>query len=365
MGRATAKAADRRRTVKRPSPGHRDAGESVSQASTAQQVQIIVDRLYEQHPEWWSQWGERGRRFAEQDNRHHLDFLNAAVGAGDPGLFEAYADWTRQVLEARGVAVSALIENFEVMRQALPDGPHHDLLDGAIRRLQNPPAAAPASAPKAPGPAAPTAPTAPAGPAALSGLARQLLDALLIGARRDAVSVLSQADPKTLADELVVPVMVEVGRRWQANEISVAREHLATATCRAALAQIDLGDPPPAVYGKALLACVEGNRHALGLTLLADQLEVAGWETQVLGADVPNEHLIRHVEEWQPDLVCLSLALPTHLRAARALIKQLRAAGAPRVVVGGRLVRDFPETGRLTGADAWPATVTQALSTLT
>ncbi len=305
----------------------------------------IVSRMYQLNPAWLDRAVKRGPRSVRQDVQHHLDFLGAAAEGHDPELFAAYTDWMRRVEEGHGMSAEALAATYEIMADVVGPGARRDLLLHNIPRLRSPPvvrAQAEASDPRV----------------------AALTEALLAGDQAAAAGILSATDGARVADELVQPAMEEIGRLWETTAITVAKEHLATATCRAALASLGTDAKPAPTGGRAVLACIEGNRHSIGLSLLADRLRQVGWDTQLLGADVPLADLVAHVREHKPDLVCLSLALPGQLVPARHAVEALRRAGAARVVVGGRLVRDYPETGRLTGADLWPNDVAQAMRDL-
>src|ERR687898_537560 len=55
---------------------------------------------------------------------------------------------------------------------------------------------------------------------------------------------------------------------------------------RARLDQL-AADPHGAVRGTAVLACAPGERHDLGLLMLAVLLGAEGWHVEYLGADMP------------------------------------------------------------------------------
>ncbi len=52
---------------------------------------------------WMARFGERGRRFADEDCRHHVDHLVQALRADDPGVLVRYARWLQGLLCTRGM----------------------------------------------------------------------------------------------------------------------------------------------------------------------------------------------------------------------------------------------------------------------
>ncbi len=63
---------------------------------------------------------------------------------------------------------------------------------------------------------------------------------------------------------------------------------------------------------KVLVACVEGEQHDFPARLVADALDLAGYDIRFLGADVPTSSLLQVIEEEKPDLLALSITMPFH-----------------------------------------------------
>jgi MerR family transcriptional regulator, light-induced transcriptional regulator len=137
---------------------------------------------------------------------------------------------------------------------------------------------------------------------------------------------------------VLTPALVEIGDRWASGAMSVAQEHLATSTVRAALLKL-LSDQRAAVHGVAVLACAPGELHEIGLLMLAVMLRSDGWQVAYLGADTPFPDAVALANELEATALCFSAASK---ESARALDQEL-ATAPPReslaVVVGGRATR--------------------------
>lgn len=202
--------------------------------------------------------------------------------------------------------------------------------------------------------------------------ASELVEALLGGDRPRAQALVLERLEATgsfseLVDTLVTPAMREVGRRWADGEIGVSDEHRATAVLQTVLAhafaESEAADPG---QRRALVACVEGNEHALGARSLADALELAGWEVRYLGSDADVETLVDAVEAFEPDVVGLSVSLDHQEPAVGRTVERLRARlgdEAPRILLGGS-VPEGPSRAQRCGADAWLPGVVDALEAL-
>jgi methanogenic corrinoid protein MtbC1 len=164
---------------------------------------------------------------------------------------------------------------------------------------------------------------------------------------------------RTLIDielHIIQPALYRIGEKWQANQVTVAQEHLATAIVQSVMTVGLLRSPPPIAIGKrALLACVEGNNHAVGLRMVSDAFQLAGWDVQYLGANVPTSALIGQVASWEPHLVGLSISFPQHLQVAKSVIDQLKLRfgnARPSVLIGGLAIKRFNRLADLIGTDA-------------
>jgi methanogenic corrinoid protein MtbC1 len=183
----------------------------------------------------------------------------------------------------------------------------------------------------------------------------ELRDAIVAAAQAGDVVELGRVVDQTLAlsslDQafhgVLEPALVEVGERWAGGEVSVAHEHLASATVRTAL-QTLLSDPRPDVRGTAVLACAPGEQHEIGLLMLAVLLRSDGWQVAYLGANTPLADAIALADSLDARVLCLS----TSLRAGadeldRALAREpLRASLT--VFVGGRGTENTDLRGAVT-----------------
>jgi diguanylate cyclase (GGDEF)-like protein len=144
-----------------------------------------------------------------------------------------------------------------------------------------------------------------------------------------------------LYQRVIAPAMWRIGTLWEQGEISVADEHLATALTHQVMAGIygpSLGHK--VMPGRVLLAAVEGEQHALGLRMAADVIELAGYETIYLGADVPTADLLGVVTARAPDLVALAATMPDSATALDRAITGIQGADPSlSVLFGGQGAR--------------------------
>lgn len=175
------------------------------------------------------------------------------------------------------------------------------------------------------------------------------------GARAEAIALRARDAGLSVAavdGRVITPALYLIGHRWEIAEITIADEHLATVICHRVLARLHgtLRDVPRVKRGHVMLAAPAGQRHAIGLRMVADVLEGAGYAVTYLGADLPSEALGHAVRRHRPDVLGLSLTTPDGapslelaIRAALAADPQLAIVlggqAVPERLLGPRLVR--------------------------
>ncbi|MCB9852691.1 MAG: B12-binding domain-containing protein [Phycisphaerales bacterium] len=154
---------------------------------------------------------------------------------------------------------------------------------------------------------------------------------------------------------ILQPAMREIGILWHRGDISVAEEHLATATTRDVMARLRSGFPEPRSDARRLVAAaVAGDFHDLGLRMATDILELSGWRAWFLGANVPADILIEFMERCPANMLLLSVSTALHLRAAARTIETIRrdqTANRLKILVGGPPFAEISDLWRDIGAN--------------
>jgi DNA-binding transcriptional MerR regulator len=155
--------------------------------------------------------------------------------------------------------------------------------------------------------------------------------------------LLAVATVDTLVSEVVLPYLRELGERWSRGDASVAQEHFASSVVRGRLLGLargwGLGLGPTAV-----LACLPGEQHDLGLIAFGLALRSRGWRIVYLGGDSPIETVEEVSRQLDPSLVVLTAVSSERVEP---VVTQLRAlAGRHRLALAGAAA----ENGALEGS---------------
>lgn len=142
---------------------------------------------------------------------------------------------------------------------------------------------------------------------------------------------------KTLYLDLFRRSMYEVGDLWCKDEITVATEHMATATTESVMSlayplifRLEHGDH------RAMVTCVQGEYHQIGARMVADFLEMWGWHTFTFGANTPRESLLSSIGELRPDVLALSATMSFNLPLLDQLLQSVYQAYPDQdIIVGG------------------------------
>jgi len=196
----------------------------------------------------------------------------------------------------------------------------------------------------------PTDPHVPENAAELLHAIAEQLDSLdragAVSAALDAVADERISIPD-LYTQVLSPYLTELGSQWQHGHERVWQEHFASHVVRTIVEALY-----PEVARQAaqlprrgetvLLVCPPDEQHELGLRMLSDRFELAGYRAVFLGADTPIGEIVEAASAVHASMVALSVSTVFERVELRSFIDELRESLAGvRIVVGGpALLRD-------------------------
>jgi DNA-binding transcriptional MerR regulator len=146
------------------------------------------------------------------------------------------------------------------------------------------------------------------------------------GAQAALDALMARLSFETVAREVILPYLRELGERWEQGEASVAQEHFATTLIRGRLLALARG------WDRGL-ACAPDELHELGLLIFGLALRQYGWRITFLGANTPVETLSSAAHDLAPVAVVLVAMTSRKLEPLREPLTQL--AQSTRLLVGG------------------------------
>ncbi len=325
----------------------------VLETSAAAYGAYAASLLLDRHPEIADRHGQSAMRDWKSHLTQRALELAAALDVDEPRLFASRVHWANQAFRSREIEQSDLRSSLECLRQILRE----ELPPSALGLVDSYFDPALATFEQAPTPSVslldPNDPH--------QHLALRFLRAALEGDSRGAIETVVTAVDKGLSFrdaylEVLCAAQREIGRLWHLGDLNIAEEHLVTTTTDRAMAVLSQRVPRIEAHGKTVLtAAVSGNRHGLGVRMLADFFEAAGWRSICLGSNVPRTDLTDAVAFFDGDLLVLSAALSTQLKNVRENIEAVRAMHGQdlKILVGGIVFEEAPELWQQLGADAY------------
>jgi MerR family transcriptional regulator, light-induced transcriptional regulator len=195
------------------------------------------------------------------------------------------------------------------------------------------------------------APAAPAAGDVVSDL-RSALDAFDdAGAHRAFDRLLARLSVDAVLVEAVLPLLHELGERWERGEASIAQEHFASQLLRGRLLGLARGWDR-GVGPRAVLACAPGEQHDLPLIIFGLALRGHGWRITFLGADTPVSTLAKTAAALAPAAVVVSATQPGTLAACADELAATR--GLPLWVGGAGASAELARRSRAKLLEAGP-----------
>jgi methanogenic corrinoid protein MtbC1 len=286
---------------------------------------------------------ERAQK-SRRDLEYIINYLAESVYFNNKGLFEDFSIWLKSLFKNNGMDESVFIDTYKCLIQSLEKEfqekeknylkniitdsmnkalQKEDSIDSFIRE-DNP----------------------------YQDYADKYLDLLLENKKAEASQLITDKALSNMGvDEIYLnifqPVQKEVGRLWHANKVSVAQEHYISSVTQLVMSQLyphflSMGGKK----GSVVTTAVGNELHEIGIRMIADLLEVDGYDTIHLGANTPNESIVKTLMNNQTKLLGVSVTLPIHLSGLEQLINMIKKEQLLKdlkIMVGGYAFNRNPD----------------------
>ncbi len=128
-----------------------------------------------------------------------------------------------------------------------------------------------------------------------------------------------------ILDEVVGPVLFEIGRQWHAQETTVEEEHRVTAICMQVVSYLRFLLPKASDKKNVVVTgALENDPYLIPTTMVEVSFLDAGYTVIPLGANCPAEHIATTIERERPSLVAISVT--AHSKNLKEQLQILRNA---------------------------------------
>ncbi len=150
--------------------------------------------------------------------------------------------------------------------------------------------------------------------------------------------------------QLLTPLLVELGERWQTAVGSVAEEHFFSVFMRNKLGarfhHRNMRNTGPCL----IAACLPGEHHEFGLLLFALAAHARGYRLILLGADMPLGELPYVLQRTQADAIVMSGSILHDSDTFKTELTHLALSSSKPVFIGGRVAQDHQDLIEAGGA---------------
>ena len=304
-------------------------------------VEAAFQQECEDHPAYYAALSQRVRDIIYRDTRFNIDFLYTAYLLEDEKIMADYGRWLYQLLEplfkdqTPEETARYVVEHLATIQKCVPKvvgADKHEmlihLLECAKESIRTEVEHKGSVQPRI---------------SKYEAEIEQYMSSLLQKNTRKTMFLVQEFLHKGIPiNDVYVEILAEsmrrVGELWHTAKTTVDTEHYCTSVTQMAMAQMY-----PMLFAserknKTLLcACPGTELHEMGARMVADLFENDGWDSIYLGAAVPEEYLLKAVEENKPDLVALSVTMPQHLIACQNLVEAIRRKFPEmKIAVGGK-----------------------------
>jgi methanogenic corrinoid protein MtbC1 len=183
----------------------------------------------------------------------------------------------------------------------------------------------------------------------ISGLKTKLFEAVSDGNLQRATAIYKNYcksyDITDFYENILKPLMYQVGELWQQNKIDVATEHVCSNIARGLVqAIIDETTSSTRKNETVLLCSPEGEQHNLGCCVIESVLLARGYKVLNASPSAPSDSIIRYIKNAEFDIILISVTLLENMGSAERLVHAIRAVSNTPVLIGGQaLLKDKDE----------------------
>lgn len=329
-------------------------------AAASGRMLVQVSRELSERPDIMTLIGQNPLPMMEMSQQHHVQFMQTVFKLNSFDLLARIVPWAYRVYHLRGFSYDYFPVELQAFKKALLNGsgdgyvrPVIAVYDWLIRHHQD------------------MVKLSGSGdtmgfslPAEIDEM-QQIFTTLLLNADHSGclklvdTSVNTPTELRHFYEHIVRHSLYTVGELWERNQISVAEEHLSTAIVGRVMSFLyGRFTGTPQTKGTAIVSSAPNEFHEVGARMVADILELDGWDVTYLGANTPPEELLRLLIRKQPFLLALSVATPFNLYKARIVIDAIRSVpdiARLRILLGGLAFRNVPQMWHEFGADGYAA----------
>jgi methanogenic corrinoid protein MtbC1 len=326
-------------------------------------AQEVLSGLWDLNPKLEEMFDEAQKAHCRNDVLFHINYLADSLQLESKILFKNYVNWVKVYFTSKGIDLKCFLQSLDILGDVITERFGKEASETACEYLKEAADEFKQYSTEMKDHLRADQP--------LYDLAARYLNSLLKGDRHDASvliidSVSEGVSIKDIYLHVFQPVMYEIGRLWQMNKISVAQEHFCTAATQLVMSQLYPQIFSSEKNGLVFVGTSVGNElHELGIRMIADFLELEGYDTYFLGANAPETAILQEVRDREADILGLSATITYHVAQVKDLIQRIRSnddLSNVKILVGGYPFIQDTSLWEKIGADGWARDAQEAVA---
>lgn len=149
-----------------------------------------------------------------------------------------------------------------------------------------------------------------------------------------------------MLDSVILPLLTEIGNRWETGSMRIFQEHLATSTIRTFLAEKLAALNPRIDTPRLIVTTPKNQMHEIGALLVGIAATIQNWNVVYLGPNLPFQEIADAAAKSRADAIALSIVFPlSDQDLAEELVNLRRLVGdSMPIFVGGSGIPSYIDT---------------------
>ena len=138
-------------------------------------------------------------------------------------------------------------------------------------------------------------------------------------------------------DEIIKPILYDVGDRWKQNKLLIGTEHVISNRINTVIKQTITHRKKRTNY-KILICNPTGERHNIACNILESVLINNGFNVFNISPSTPSEDVLQYIDEIKPNLILISITLPNNIKTGINLVERTSNSCKIPIIVGGQAI---------------------------
>ena len=184
----------------------------------------------------------------------------------------------------------------------------------------------------------------------ITALKKRVFDALKNGDIEKIADVAGkykeQASLAEFYDDILRPVLYDVGYLWQENKLDIGMEHVCSNTANKTIHMITDSIKPNDKMENIIICTPDGELHNIACNIIESLLFEKGFQVINVSPSIPTDSMINYIDETKPFMILISVTLKDNIGSAVRLIKKISTIFNIPILVGGLAINHSSDIER-------------------